>query len=50
MKSLQKEKIAQIYYYEPQSAGIDMQSSQSDLTPGTLTLVKVLKTQKVFHY
>ena len=37
VKSLQK-KIAQIYYYDPQSAGINMQSPQSDLTPWTLTL------------
>ena len=38
VKSLQKSKIAQFYYYDPQSAGINMQSPQSDLTPWTLTL------------
>ena len=31
-------KIAQIYYYDPQSAGINLQSPQSDSTPWTLTL------------
>ena len=38
VKSLQKSKIAQIYYYDPQSAGINLQSPQSDSTPWTLTL------------
>ena len=33
-----KTKIAQIYYYDPQSAGINLQSTQSDSTPWTLTL------------
>ena len=33
VKSLQKEKIAQITYYEPQSAGINLRSPQSDSTP-----------------
>ena len=37
-KSLQKEEIAQITHYEPQSAGINLQSPQSDLTPRRLTL------------
>ena len=27
VKSLQKEQIAQIYYYDPQSAGINLQSN-----------------------
>ena len=31
--------MAQIYYYDPQSAGIILQSPQSDSTPWTLTLV-----------
>jgi hypothetical protein len=31
-------KIAQIYYYDPQSAGINLQSPQSDSTPWKLTL------------
>ena len=35
-------KIAQIYYYDPQSAGINLQSPQSDSTPWTLTLAKAL--------
>ena len=30
--------MAQIYYYDPQSAGINLQSPQSDSTPWTLTL------------
>ena len=34
-----KSKIAQIYYYDLQSAGINLQSPQSDSTPWTLTLV-----------
>ena len=38
MKSLQKEQIAQITQYEPQSAGINLQSPQTDSTPWTLTL------------
>ena len=38
MKSLQKEQIAQIYYYDPQSAGINVQSPQSESTPRRLTL------------
>ena len=37
VKSLQS-KIAQIYYYDPQCAGINLQSPQSDSTPWTLTL------------
>ena len=39
VKSLQKRKIAQIYYYEPQSAGINLQSPQSESTPRRLNLV-----------
>ena len=42
VKSLQKEQIAQITQYDPQSAGIDLQSTQSDLTPWILTLVHSL--------
>ena len=38
MKSLQKEQITQTTQYEPQSAGINLQSPQSDSTPWTLTL------------
>ena len=37
-KVIQKSKIAQIYYYDPQSAGINMQSTQSEPTPKRLTL------------
>ena len=41
MKSLQKKsKIAQIYYYDPQSAGTNMQSLQSESTPRRLTNFK----------
>ena len=43
MEILQKKssKIAQIYYYDPQSAGINVQSPQSESTPRRLTLNKV---------
>ena len=41
-KSLQKSKIAQIYYYEPQSAGRNVQSPQSKSTPRRLTLLLML--------
>ena len=37
-KVFKKSKIAQIYYYDPQSAGINLQSPKSDSTPWTLTL------------
>ena len=30
--------VAQIYYYDPQTAGINLQSPRSDSTPWTLTL------------
>ena len=40
VKVFKKSKIAQIYYYDPQSAGINMQSPQSDLTPWTLIVYK----------
>jgi hypothetical protein len=39
VKSLQKSKMAQIYYYEPQSAGINLQSPQSESTPRRLTFI-----------
>ena len=35
----QKEQIAQIYYYEPQSAGINVQSPKSESTSRRLTLI-----------
>ena len=35
--------MAQIYYYDPQSAGINMQSHQSESTPRRITLYKVHK-------
>jgi hypothetical protein len=38
LKSLQKEQIAQITNYEPQSAGINLQSPQSESTPRRLIL------------
>ena len=41
VKSLQKEQKAQIMEYKPQSAGINLQSPQSDSTPWTLTLVRL---------
>ena len=34
--------MAQIDYYDPQSAGIKMQSPESESTPRTLTLRPVL--------
>jgi hypothetical protein len=34
--------VAQIYYYDPQSTGINLQSPQSDSTPWTLTLSPAL--------
>ena len=37
-KVFKKSKIAQIYYYVPQYAGINLQSPQSDSTPWTLAL------------
>ena len=39
-KVFKKSKIAQIYYYDRQSAGINLQSPQSDSTPWTLTLLR----------
>ena len=36
-KVFEKSKIAQIYYYNPQSAGINVQSPKSELTPRRLT-------------
>ena len=39
--------IAQIYHYDPQSTGINLQSPQSDSTPWTLTLAYfILKFKK----
>ena len=38
--------LAQIYYYDPQSAGINMQSPQSESIPRRLTLLKFLKFSK----
>ena len=38
VKSLQKSEIAQIYYYDHQSAGINVQSPQSESTHRRLTL------------
>ena len=39
-KSLQKEKIAQICYYNPKSAGINLQSPQSASTPNN-TIIEI---------
>ena len=38
-KRLLKEQIAQITQYDPGSAGINLRSTQSDLTPWILTLI-----------
>ena len=35
--------MAQIYYYEPQSVVINVQSPQSELTPRRLTLTSTLQ-------
>ena len=48
VKSLQKSKIAQIYYYDPQSAIINLQSPQSDSIPWTLTLCNSLCSVHLF--
>ena len=42
VKSLQVE-LAEICYYDPQSAEINVQSPQSASTPRTLTLLKTTK-------
>ena len=42
-------KIAQIYYYDPQSAGINLQSPQSDSTPWTLTLRQTSEMSALLH-
>jgi hypothetical protein len=34
--------MAQMYYYDPQSAGINVQSPQSESTPRRLTLVTII--------
>jgi hypothetical protein len=47
VKSLQKKKIAQIYYYDPQSDGIKVQSPQSASTSRRLTLVKLPTYPKI---
>ena len=41
-KVFKRSKMAQIYYYDPQSAGINVQSTQSESTPRRLTLVEIL--------
>ena len=46
VKSLQKEQKAQIMEYKPQSAGINLQSPQSDSTPWTPTLVMSVRCLK----
>ena len=48
-KVFKKSKIAQIYYYDPQSAGINMQSPQSDLIPWTLTLVQIRQFRNLVY-
>ena len=42
-----KSKIAQIYYYDPQSARINVQSPQSESTPRRLTLTFPLVMSKL---
>ena len=39
VKSLQKEQNSTNLHYDPQCAGINLQSPQSDSTPWTLTLI-----------
>ena len=48
MKCIQKEQIAQITQYDPWSAGINLRSTQSDLTPRILTLNPELATGVLF--
>ena len=43
VKNLQKSKIAQIYYSESQSVGINVQSPQRESTPRRLTLDRHLE-------
>ena len=52
VKSIQKEQIAQITQYDPWSTGINLRSTQSDLTPQILTLPKgqTEGTQRVLLY
>ena len=45
LKVFKKSKIAQIYYCDPESARINLQSPQSDSTPWTLTLWLGLSSQ-----
>ena len=40
-------KIAQIYYYDPQSAGINVESPQSESTPRRLALKRTLPAKEV---
>ena len=47
VKSLQKEQNCTNYYYDPQSAGINMQSPQSESTPRRLTIRSSYWTPKV---
>ena len=49
-KSLQKEQKAQIMEYKPQSAGINLQSPQSDSTPWTLTVMVCLINLLTYSY
>ena len=42
VKSLKKSKVAEIYYYEPQSAEINVQLPKSESTPIRLTLVQMV--------
>ena len=46
-KKGKKSKIAQIYYYEPKSAGINVQSPQSESTPRRLTLSSPQQEKKI---
>ena len=47
--SEESSEIAQIYYYDPQSAGINMESPQSELTSRRLTLGYSLRMRSVAH-
>ena len=42
--------MAQIYYYDPQSAGINVQSPQSESTPRRLTLALTKEFVYIFTY
>ena len=49
MKSRQKEQIAQITHFEPQAAGINLQSPQSNSTPRETNFTRLARKQIPFE-